>query len=78
MDVLLNQISSSDNSKEKVKQAIEVLPRNKAILYIAALIFSSKFGAATTHMSKLFKRLDQGVADLCPLLLIGIGRERLV
>jgi len=78
MDVLLSQISFSDNAKEKVKQAIEVLPRNKAIIYIAGLIFSSKFGAATTHMSKLFRRLDQGVGDPCPLILIGIGRERLV
>lgn len=33
---------------------------------------SDKFGAATTHWSKLRERLDRGVGNPCPLLLIGI------
>jgi len=78
MDALLSHISFSDNAKEKINGAIDVLPRIQAIAYIARLIFSSKFGAATTHMSKLLTRLDQGGGDPCPLILIGIGKERLV
>jgi len=77
MDTLLGKISFSDIAKERIKNAIEQHTRNKAIRDIASLICGSKFGAATTHMSKLIKRLDQGVGDPCPLILIGIGKERL-
>jgi len=33
---------------------------------------SDKFGAATTHWSKLRDRIDRGVGNPCPLLLIGL------
>lgn len=33
---------------------------------------SSKFGQATTHWSKLRTRVDRGVGNPCPLLLIGL------
>jgi hypothetical protein len=33
---------------------------------------SDKFGAATTHWSKLQSRVDRGVGNPCPLLLIGL------
>jgi len=33
---------------------------------------SDKFGAATTHWSKLKDRIDRGVGNPCPLLLIGL------
>lgn len=33
---------------------------------------SDKFGAATTHWRKLLDRVDRGVGNPCPLLLIGI------
>ena len=33
---------------------------------------SDKFGAATTHWRKLMDRVDRGVGNPCPLLLIGI------
>jgi hypothetical protein len=33
---------------------------------------SSKFGKATTHWSKLVRRIERGVGNPCPLLLIGL------
>ena len=33
---------------------------------------SDKFGAATTHWAKLKARIDRGVGNPCPLLLIGL------
>lgn len=33
---------------------------------------SDKFGAATTHWDKLQARVDRGVGNPCPLLLIGM------
>lgn len=33
---------------------------------------SDKFGTATTHWSKLKERIDRGVGNPCPLLLIGL------
>jgi len=33
---------------------------------------SNKFGQATTHWSKLMHRVDRGVGNPCPLLLIGL------
>jgi hypothetical protein len=38
----------------------------------AALFVADKFGAATTHWSKLRDRLQRGVGNPCPLLLIGL------
>lgn len=34
--------------------------------------FSSKYGEATTHWTKLMARIERGVGNPCPLLLIGI------
>lgn len=36
---------------------------------------SDKFGAATTHWDKLQARVNRGVGNPCPLLLIGISAE---
>lgn len=77
MPTLLTKISLSDIAKERIEKAID-LPRADAVRLIAALIYGSKFGAATTHMSKLLLRLKRGVGDPCPFILIGIGRERLI
>ena len=33
---------------------------------------ADKFGAATTHWRKLMDRVDRGVGNPCPLLLIGL------
>jgi hypothetical protein len=36
---------------------------------------SDKFGEATTHWRKLEDRVQRGVGNPCPLLLIGIPKE---
>lgn len=36
---------------------------------------NSKFGATTTHMSKLLPRLDGGGGGGCPVLVVGIGLD---
>lgn len=41
----------------------------------ANVFVSDKFGEATTHWRKLADRVDRGVGNPCPLLLIGIPRE---
>jgi hypothetical protein len=76
MPTLLSKISMSDIAKDKIEKAL-TLERRSAIKLIAAYIYGSKFGAATTHMSKLLLRLKRGVGDPCPFILIGIGRDRL-
>ena len=39
---------------------------------------SNKYGQATTHWSKLMDRVDRGVGNPCPLLLIGLPASILV
>ena len=39
--------------------------------------FAYKYGATTTHWGKLVERLDRDMGAPCPLVLIGIGAERL-
>jgi len=39
---------------------------------------ADKFGPATTHWSKLMERVDRGVGNPCPLLLIGLPRSCVV
>jgi hypothetical protein len=73
---VIDLVRSSDNAKELLDKLIK-LPKDQAIKAIAKAIYNSKFGAATTHMSKLLTRLDRGVGDPCPFILIGIGKERL-
>ncbi len=41
----------------------------------AHVFVSDKFGEATTHWKKLEDRVNRGVGNPCPLLLIGIPRE---
>lgn len=39
---------------------------------------SNKFGQATTHWEKLIHRVERGVGNPCPLLLIGLPASLLV
>lgn len=41
----------------------------------AARFAADKFGAATTHWTKLAQRLDRGVGSPCPIVAIGLGRS---
>lgn len=44
---------------------------------LAGLRFASKYGEATTHWTKLMERIQRGLGNPCPLLLLGIEDERL-
>jgi hypothetical protein len=77
MAKLLTRISSSDNAKNLIAKFIG-LPKEESIKRIAAALYYSKYGAATTHMDKLLLRLNRGVGNPCPFILIGIGSERLI
>ena len=78
MPNILSLMSLSDNAKEKIKDTLINVPKDKAAKTISNLMRSSKFGTATTHMAKLLLRIDRGVGDPCPFILIGIGKERLL
>ena len=39
---------------------------------------SNKFGQATTHWAKLISRVERGVGNPCPLLLVGLPASILV
>jgi hypothetical protein len=51
---------------------------NGAINQISSYMTSSKFGTATTHMEKLIEQVEARAGDPCPLILIGIGKQRLI
>jgi len=44
---------------------------------VASVKASSKYGQATTHWTKLLARIDRGLGNPCPLLLVGIEETRL-
>jgi len=60
-----------DDILEKVERPRNPVPFPDAW---ANLFVQDKFGAATTHWEKLKDRVDRGVGNPCPLLLIGIPK----
>jgi hypothetical protein len=44
----------------------------------AKKLFQDKYGQATTHWDKLIDRINRGLGNPCPLMLIGIEKERLI
>ncbi len=60
-----------------LKAKVAKNPANKTTI-VAKHCYSSKYGTATTHWDKLIQRVDRKVGDPCPLVLIGIGAERLI
>ncbi len=77
IDQLSENFSLSQKARARISGMIE-LSKEDSILSIARDLCSSKYGTSTTHMDKLLTRMDRGVGDPCPLLLVGIGKERLV
>jgi len=57
---------------------LQVMPVEEASEWLANKAFQSKFGQATTHWAKLMARIERGLGEPCPLVLIGIQPERLV
>jgi hypothetical protein len=75
---LSTYISFSDTAKGYVKALIDQsLSKEELIRKVSTILYSSKFGQATTHMNKLLLRLNRGVGNPCPFILIGIGKDRL-
>ena len=56
------------NQRVKLNRAEDA----SAFATAAAAMVASKYGESTTHWSKLIERLDRGVGNPCPLLLIGL------
>lgn len=73
----MSKIDLSDKAKEKLKEFFK-LGKEEAVKKISGVIYASKYGKATTHMDKLLLRLDRGVGNPCPFILIGIGKQKLV
>jgi hypothetical protein len=55
--------------QSRVQRAVDPVPFADAW---AAQFVSDKFGAATTHWSKLMDRVSRGVGNPCPLILVGL------
>jgi hypothetical protein len=76
IEELQTPLGLSQNARKEIKEMIEA-KGDKAVSAIADHMHTSKFGSATTHMGKLFERIDARIGDPCPLILIGIGKDRL-
>lgn len=74
IDQLSKLFSLSQKAEARISKMVE-LNREESIQAIARDLCSSKYGTSTTHMDKLLTRIDRGVGDPCPLVLIGIGKE---
>lgn len=72
---LSDDFNLSRNAEAKISKLTSI-EKDKSIESIAKYLCSSKYGTSTTHMDKLLTRIDRGVGDPCPFILIGIGKER--
>ena len=78
------------DSVEKLLPYYNPTPRQKGLYEKAAklkgsfqkgwahVFFDDKFGQATTHWRKLEDRVNRGVGNPCPLLLIGLPKEVII
>jgi len=76
MEQLSEFYAPTARQREKIQRAAErsgSFAKGWANAFIA-----DKFGEATTHWRKLDERVNRGVGNPCPLLLIGIPREIVV
>lgn len=73
---LSKRFKISDKAKTKYEPFF-LLPKEEQIKKIRIKMLQSRFGESTTHMNKLLNRLQRGLGDPCPLVVIGIGKERL-
>jgi hypothetical protein len=71
----LEAIGLEPTSKQRTKVNRQVLREKNPLPFTEAWtnnFVSDKFGAATTHWGKLMDRVDRGVGNPCPLVLIGL------
>lgn len=78
LEELRKHISLSVKDQAIIKKLLTEENHDIALDRIAKKIYTSKYGQTTTHMDKLLLRVDRGVGNPCPLVIIGIGKERLV
>jgi hypothetical protein len=76
LDVLKEELNLSSKAAKKYSEYF-ALPKPQLVRRLASLISQSKFGQATTHMEKLLLRIDRGVGNPCPMILIGVGSDRI-
>ncbi len=60
------------------RKRLEGVPEEQFLAEWTRSFVGDKFGTATTHWDKLQERLDRGVGNPCPLLLIGIPAKAVV
>lgn len=70
----------SDKAKIKIRETANKpgISPDKFLDEVATQLCNSKYGTATTHMDKLLTRIGRGVGNPCPLILIGIGKDRVI
>lgn len=83
-------VANGVNNIERVREYYNPTERQKELIQRSAsskgsfekgwahVFVSDKFGEATTHWKKLEDRVNRGVGNPCPLLLIGIPKEIVV
>ena len=76
IDELSDYFILSQKAKIRISKMVK-LDKNESIKAIARDLCASKYGTSTTHMDKLLTRMDRGVGDPCPLVLIGVGKGRI-
>ncbi len=59
------------NPTIRQRQMVEANDENFAAVWAKNFV-ADKFGASTTHWEKLQSRIERGVGNPCPLLLLGI------
>jgi hypothetical protein len=64
--------------KTSERSRLKDMASEEAATWLANKAYQSKYGQATTHWGKLMARIDRGLGDPCPLVLIGIEPGRLV
>lgn len=77
IELIRDDISLSVKDAKIISDYIDQNDRTVAIEKIAKKLYTSKYGKTTTHIDKLLLRIDRGVGNPCPLVVIGIGDERL-
>lgn len=76
MEKLTEYYSPTNRQKELIRNSTKKLGSFEKGW--AHSFVSDKFGEATTHWKKLQDRVDRGVGNPCPLLLIGIPKDVVV
>lgn len=64
--------------KAPERARLKNMASEEAATWLANKAYQSKYGQATTHWSKLMDRINRGLGDPCPLVLIGIEPAQLV